>query len=294
MTNGKQILFLVPLIAVTVVNAPICFGTPAIAGTKAPTTGRVPVAVDPDAKALSAMEQSYFQHTFPADPPEKRLQRLELFLTNETQDGSVSDRVAMLKNVIARKHRTESKVASGVGSTASSNSDLNKLEQLILKKKFPHLDQSTRLAALEKKVFGAPFPAIPASERINRLKKTLGVGESDVAEVPPGFKTYRFNQEFGSANPFGMPFAAPYGSSIDPDINRQMSDMFNQLNQQLRQLHRMPPGGGFGYPNGQTPRRFIDPDGQADPDSEPEPAVPQPNNKNAPPRLPPYMDPNSI
>jgi hypothetical protein len=292
MTNRKQILFLVPLIAMSVVNAPICFAAPAVIGTKTPAAARVPVALDPDSKALSAMEQTYFQRTYPADPPDNRLRRLELFLTNESQDGTVSDRIAMLKNEIATRHRTSSKAAAGAGSAPSSNADLNKLEQLILKRKFPNLDQNARLAALEKKVFGAAFPALPVGERVNRLKKTLGVGESDVAEMPPGVRTYRFNQEFGSQSPFGTPFATPFGLSTDPDINRQMSDMFSQLNQQLRQLHKMPPG-GFNYPNGH-PRQFSDPYGQTGPDSELVPPVPQPHKNTDPPRLPPYMDPNSI
>jgi hypothetical protein len=293
MTNRKQILFLVPLIAVTAVNAPVAFGAP-ITKTKSPVT-RAAVAADPDSKALSAMEQNYFQRTYDVDPPDKRLRRLELFLTGESQEGPVSDRIAMLKNAIVNKHHNGARSGAGVGSSAASSADLAKLEQHILKKKYPALDSNARLAALEKKVFGAAFPALPAKERIDRLKKTIGIGESDVATVPPGYRSYSFNQEFGSGSPFGSPFAAPNGLGPDPDMmNRQMSDMFNQLNQQLRQLHRMPPG-GFNYPYGQTPRKFVDPDGgQAGPDSELVPTVPQPNKNTAPPRLPPYMDPNSI
>jgi hypothetical protein len=73
-----------------------------------------------------------------------------------------------------------------------------------------------------------------------------------------------------------------------------MTEMFNHLNQQLRQLHKVP--NVYGYPQTQQPRQFLNPlspnapldysDGLQD--------SPRGEASKARPSLPPYMDPNSI
>jgi hypothetical protein len=90
------------------------------------------------------------------------------------------------------------------------------------------------------------------------------------------------------------PLISPYttlvpGNSSDPSVNRQMAEMFDHLNLQLRQLHRP------GYGQQPIPRQFSNPEGGYD-FSDGLPPIPQERIQIQKPKpsLPPYMDPNSI
>ncbi len=278
MMYRTPICSLVLVLAAVIVQAPACIAAPTSRVDPAPPSSIRPSTNDADGKLLSELEQTYFQRLYAQDPPEKRLRRLELFLTGQSEFGTVPQRIALLKEYL--KHKRPPEVKDGAGAI---NVELSQLEQRILKKNFPNSDQNSRIAALEKKVFGAAFPTISTKARIGRLKKTIGIGESDVAQVPPGFRSYHFERRFhlDPNKPFGMPFGESNGFSNDPEINRQMSEMFKQLNQQLRDLQNTPRG--FSQPYNFLP----------DQDEHEMPLQPSPVRPPAP-HLPPYMDPNSI
>jgi hypothetical protein len=242
---------------------------------------------DADLKKLSSIEISHFQRSFDQDPAAKRVKRIELLLAGIGQEGSLKDRLNGL-NELTRKPNNQ-QPPSKYGASQS----ITQLELSINKKADPKLDPSTRLANLEKKVFGTPFPNLSVQQRIARLQKTIGTASSDdIAEGMPGTL-----QEFGALPRqlppgimFNSPFMSPYlqqNESSDPDVNRHMSEMFDHLNQQLRQLH-----GGQGF-NQVIPRQFSDQGGGYD-FSDGLPPIPQERPRKMKPVLPPYMDPNSI
>ena len=259
----------------------------------------------PELKAIAALEQAHLQRTFDGDPAEKRVKRLELFFAGAGQFGSLRQRAARLK-ILSLPHK-----ASAAASKHEASQSITQLELSINKKADPKIDQSTRLSNLEKKVFGSTFPTVSVDQRIARLQKTIGVGSEDIAEGMPGSM-----QRFGTlprgfppgallGSPFGTPFGSPLGSQLgspfqspymspnqmtnDPNLNQHMTEMFDHLNQQLRQLHSSP----YGYQPVPVPRGHSAPGNTYD-FSDGLPPIPGEGSSRTAPALPPYMDPNSI
>lgn len=247
---------------------------------------------DDELKILTQLEKTYFQRTFDDDLPEKRVKRLELFLNGYGLEGSLSQRILVLKNEAPSKAPGAKPAPSKHGASQS----ITQLELSILKKSYPALDLNSRLATLEKKVFGTSFANIPTAQRIARLQKTIGLQDEAIADSPDGVPnfsgspSYRFRMmppEMSSDSPFSM---IPYGNGLgdDQDLNRHVTEMFDHLNRQLRQLHNLPPG-AYRTPRNQIPQ--MPPNGSFDfSDGLP----PDGGASQTKPSLPPYMDPNSI
>ncbi len=229
-----------------------------------------------DAKALTVLENEFLHRTFEDDPLEKRMKRLELFVDGVGHFGPIAQRIKELKAAIASKNAGQKGVLPPT--KRNTGQSITTLENFILKHNYPKMEFGERLNNLERKVFGTTFATIPVEQRVARLQKTLGVGGEDVAELP-GSRMAPPGMMFSA--PFMSPFATPNDLTTDPDINRHMSQMFDHLNRQLQQLHRMPndirsfPESiyGDGLPS-------MPPTNQGEPQSKPS--------------LPPYMDPNSI
>lgn len=247
---------------------------------------------DDELKTLAQLEKNYFQRTFDDDLPEKRVKRLELFLNGYGLEGPLSQRILVLKNETPGKAPGAKPAPTKHGAAQS----VTQLELSILKKSYPALDLSSRLAALEKKVFGTPFANIPTAQRIARLQKTIGLQDDAIADAPDGVTDFSGSPSYHfrmmppgmfSDSPFSM---TPYGNGLgdDPDLNRHVTEMFDHLNRQLRQFHSIPPG-AYKVPRNQTPQ--MPPSGTFDfSDGLP----PDGAATQAKPSLPPYMDPNSI
>jgi hypothetical protein len=221
---------------------------------------------------LSQWEQQLLGQSHERDPLDKRIQRLELLLFNGTQEGSLSERLDQIRA------RIESRSAVRP-SKGAVNGSLEQLEQKILKKTFATEPVETRLTRLETKLFGKASPSMSAADRVDRLKRTIGLGE------PPPIAQFPNNNlmevPFQHGYPNGM--IMPFDQSMRPDeLNRQMSDMFRQFNQQLRQLHRLP--------NGSDSAPFTQPEMPQMPQVPQMPRI----RKHSGNELPPYLDPNSI
>jgi hypothetical protein len=288
-----------------------------------------PGATDAELKTVATLEQSAFGHLFSDDPIDKRLGRLELFTVRERLTGTVAERLAMLKTAIAQRqasHTTSAKNLAGQGKNSGQgtiSARLSRLEQNILKKSYPQLDENARLSQLEKKVFGSQFPKLASGERIDRLQKTMGIGDGDMAmsSQQPGFsQSYGFS---GSINgvPFGMHSGDGNKFSSNPAINRQLTEVFKQLHRQMQDMNGMDQGSmmspfdfGHGFPGmlPNMPRSFATPNMSPELDGD---VIPSPNRSNSQKRLgprqsqpspwqdgnnsekdklPPYLDPNSI
>ncbi len=273
-----------------------------------------------------------FSRQYPNDPPEKRVERLELLVFGATQGGSMDERWSRISKVVRDRQNPEATVAQPKNSGNSSASaspgatpakgnypSVDSLEWRVLKKTFRTEPIGERLSRLETKLLGQANPGMALFDRVERLKKisaTVAAGSqpsnSGTAALPPAMLG-----PMPKGYPRGMPFA--FGDSMNPQmpspfsmqpfngtsddfnsINRMMSEMMSQMNRQMRDLKNMPPG---------TYQYKLDPMNPGSSGLSPFRAVPskpgQPGQLNPfqpiMPRkpslqdsLPPYADPNSI
>ena len=282
-----------------------------MAGAAVPKSPQTSVVSDAE---LSAVEHRLLQKTFPQDPIDKRLQRLELLVFGATQFGTDIERWQGLQHSLAERKKEEGQNKPRRAETANAAEDVAMLEKEILKKTFAAEPTTKRLDRLETKLFGQPTATMAAQNRIERLKRATGsvVGDDgqETANIP-----YRSGRGYGQRMPFGDPFNGQvmpgFPSMMQGDP--QMREMLRQMEQQMRELdqfgngrQQMPnmPGNGqfdmrFYYqgPDGKphyfhsSPNRT--PDGNPSPKEQRKPAIPGlkvPSTNE----IPPYGDPNSI
>ena len=248
---------------------------------------------------LGSWERRLLGQDYDHDPLDKRIQRLELLLFGGTRDGSLSERLDDIRAAISARQAVKP-------SKATVSDILNQLEQRVLKKTFRTEATETRLVRLETKLFGKPSPSMTAPERIDRLKRTIGIGEPPpIAQFPGGndFGNMPYTHSFGST--IVIPFGNGGNGSTNPgDVTRQMDEMFKQLNRQMRHLNQVPriPGGQMPsmplFPSmPDFPDELLNPNGGSEQQVPPtfvHPRIRQPRERTNENALPPYADPNSI
>lgn len=272
----------------------------------------------PMPKQIGLLENRFFYHLYVQDPIEKRLERLELLVFGGTQAGTNDERLARLKKAIAERDTasaqpakppaedTQEKAQTAEPDKSKQSSTqypiLTTLEWRLLKKTYPNDSMDARLERMETKVFGQASPAMAYADRVERLKKTVGVGIADEApkgKMGPRPKA-RPRLEDGSPIPdgFGMMPTIPNLPTMPTDpLNGQrgmnpffgdFNSMFRELDRQMQEMMRMPPGHYEYDPNtGQWTER--DTGRKLSPDTAPPPAPPKKKQKP-----PPYYDPNTI
>ena len=168
-------------------------------------------------KDILVLENRFFFHHYGHDPIEKRLERLELLTLGASQFGTTSERLSHLKAAIVQRdkhaaqimadHKAE-QAKTGAGKTglkAETNYPvLSTLEWRILKKTYAAETIDQRLDRLESQLFGVPSQAMSYVDRIERLKKTAGVGAESFAasRFNPGSGLHPRNATPGTAGPF--------------------------------------------------------------------------------------------
>ena len=200
-----------------------------------------PPAAELSDKDLSLLENRYFAHPYGHDPVEKRLERLECLVFGATKGGSNPDRLARLNKAVAQRSAMPVPVEKSItgGSSASANVApgnaggkgaaasypvLNTIEWRALKKTYSAESLDQRLDRLESKMFGQPAQTMAYIDRVERLKKTLGITGND------GIK-----QQEGLTARGPMPKARPRGEGEMPDygigggapLEGMMPPMFN-------------------------------------------------------------------
>ncbi len=296
-------------------------------------------AADPVLAQVGQLEHRFFFRLYARDPVEKRLERLELLVFGGIQPGSSEERLARLKKTITNRDSRSGDIArqkpgpaespgaqkpappasAKQGSGSSQYPILNTLEWRALKKTYGKDSLDERLDRLETKLFGQPSPAMAYADRVERLKRTLGVG---IAQAPaplvpgplgpkPKARPHAPGDFYGGgiwppefSEPFGGDETNPGSPLFGPDIGTPFgmapgfSDMFRQLERQMEQLQRMPSGvwqwdpqsGAWISPR--SGRQFKPAPGQEPPGRTPSaPFSPAPRRQ---PVIPPYGDPNSI
>ncbi|HEY9775680.1 MAG TPA: hypothetical protein V6C81_18090 [Planktothrix sp.] len=222
---------------------------------------------------LDVWEEKLFGHQFDKDPLDKRIQRLELLLFGGTQDGDYSQRLDNLRSTIA------SRVSVKVSKAPINDGSLAVIEKRVLKHTYAAQTADQRLSRIEEKIFGKASPAMSIADRIDRLKKTLGIGATPpIAQNPTAEPFGMFGGNQDMMRRFNMQ-VVPFGDQsmgMPDDMSNQMNQMMRQFNQQMSQMHRrrgpvapivpfprMNPGGGMRQDNSDQ-------------------------------KLPPYTDPNAI
>jgi hypothetical protein len=93
------------------------------------------------------------------------------------------------------------------------------LEWRVLKKTYPGESLDQRLNRLEEHIFGAPAQAMSYLDRVERLRKTTGIGvsqaPSDTGVTAPGGRLKYGPLPRAGVNDFSSPFSAPNSSRIE-------------------------------------------------------------------------------
>jgi hypothetical protein len=292
-------------------------------------------------KDIGLLENRFFSRLYTNDPIEKRLERLELMVFGGTQDGDNEHRLGRLKKAVADRAEqqpaakgtaADSKAAPKEKAQSSTQyTALNTLEWRVFKKTFAADSLDDRLSRLEKKLFGADSPSMAYIDRVDRLKRTLGIGVP-VAQQPtgplgPAPKARPRGQMGSDFWSFGTPLITgmvPHEGDFFGDedmglppvfgfgLSSSINNMFRDMERQMMQLQQLPPGSYTFDPKTNSwvdqNNNHIKPDGgsgKAVP-HKPAPMLPAPNFKapklspsplfphDSDSELPPYSDPNTI
>lgn len=246
------------------------------------------------AKDLALLENRFFSRQYASDPTDKRVERLELLVFGGVQDGDLSARWARLNKAIAARPAQAAKdaapagqkagadgdkagAAAGAGSGSSQYPVLNTLEWRALKKTFANESLDDRLGRLEKKLFGQDAPGMAYVDRVDRLKKTLGIGVAAAAPSGPlgpaprarsrnlpdtsldsfvspfgGFGRRGGEQIYGDEGTYGSPDDRAFGGGLQmnpftfgfgtPAINGAFNQLFADMQRQMSEINRLGPG----------------------------------------------------
>jgi hypothetical protein len=256
-------------------------GSPALA--VPPSTNgaapRVPTLTD-----LAVLENRFFSHPYSQDPVDKRLERLECMVFGGIQGGSNEARLTKLMKVVAERAQKPiaqdqtAKVEVPKGEPAAKDNGgeagkypvLNTLEWRALKKTFPNESLDQRLDRLESKMFGQPAQSMAYFDRVERLRKTLGIGIETGLDTPlaggvgpapraragtpddDSIGSGRIGRPFGGGGgltpsfpgmspDLGFGFGFPAGI-FDATFDKQLHQMMEQMNKQMAEARRLGSG----------------------------------------------------
>lgn len=299
--------------------------SPAVAANPAAKPA-APVPTTSPFNDLKALERRFFFHEYDHDPLEKRLERIELLVFGGAQEGENTSRLQRLRQAVTLRdkeaaHKLEEKnralkaPAATPKATAPTSSAqypiLQTLEWRALQKTYGSETLDQRLDRLETSLLGQPSPAMSYADRIERLRKMIGV-ETAVTPLSPKTNIPRgpLPRATAKRRP-GMPNYSPYitplprsggedwdsegdgdDMSFEDDMRTQMT---NDLQTMMEFMQRMQGGAmpGFRSPGG-VPfggRGILIPSAPGNGNGATPYAVPVQPKK---PKLPPYADPNSI
>lgn len=309
-----------------------------------------PAAGNLNPNELALLENRFFSHTYAHDPLEKRLERIECLVYGSTREGSNQERMARLKKTVAERSAQPLKSASekdAVKLESNNNANkietkaeapssskqypiLNTLEWRALKKTYQSESLDQRLDRLESKMFGQPAQTMAYIDRVDRLKRTLGIGVETASPDgitatgplpkarPRGEESeingFNFPQSFPQIGDLGMTpgFGGPPGQAIPsfPLGNelmpfsgnplgglRQMQQLFQSMEKQMADMRRLGPGTWVKDPKTNewidlSSGRRISPDGK--PKGTAPGAAPPALDQGIIREIPGYADPNSI
>ncbi len=281
-------------------------------------------------RELKGLETRFFVHDYDKDSPERRLQRLESFVFGGYQTGTNEERLDRLKDAITKHDSENAKTLSernkqlskaapapetdSAPSKASMPTSsqqfpvLDTLEWRVLKKTYQKESLDQRLERLETALIGQPRPSISYIDRIDSLKKIVGIDipqtnpflsmpmpKSQVAPTSPFLPRQQRSMIPRNAYPLGTPFNTPFDSplsrrnprdkSVEQDFQerstKDLATMLDFMNQFMEKDFMGTPG--FSSPHGFSSPPLIIP-------MQPQRMLPVKEKET----IPPYEDPNSI
>jgi len=290
-------------------------------------------------KNLKILENRYFFHDYNHDPIEKRLERLELLILGGVQGGNNKLRLDKLKAMVQQrdaqaakdlqartkelKESKDHRADAGASIADSQYPVLNTLEWRALKKTYKGESLDKRLERLETSLFGVPASSMSYADRVDRLKKVIGIEQiqvnnsgsanqpKTVGPLPRAENQLPFDlrrmpmdgrsiviEQFPGQLPNAMP--GPEFKDLAESTMR-----FRKIFDQMQKMMEMLPGMGSGMPS-ELPPGFMQsfpfptsPDGEMQtlPKSREGrglslPKVVEPEQGSG--TIPPYIDPNSI
>lgn len=230
---------------------------------------------------ISKLEQRFFQHPYPKETAQLRLERLEKTVFGEAREGPENERLsALLKAIpdlnspqIATEEESETiksppdlKAASPAESfkhknkashpdegadhipLASKYPAVTAIEQKLLGRDYAQEPVGERLSRLETKVFGKLSQIEDLSERVDRLKQRTGV---DIASQVPRGSDWADDDDDGQGITEQAPPVARYSNGEDGksfsgrDLRRDFRSMGLP-----RQYQGVPPSGSGAYGTG--------------------------------------------
>lgn len=307
-----------PLMAALAAIGFLCSAEAYAANPTAPAPSTAASASDPF-KDLKGLERRFFFHEYDHDPLEKRLERIELLVFGAAQDGQNTDRLKRLRDAVATRDKEAAQrlaeknravkpglpTAKTTAPTSSSQYPiLQTLEWRALQKTYGSESLDQRLDRLETSLLGQPSPAMSYADRIERLKKMIGVetASSPTPKITPLPKGPAPRAQARRLTPFSSPYVIPvprsewqegeegFDSTFEDDLRQQMNNDLRTMMDMMQRMNRMPgfrvPGQGGG--NGRGMIVPVPGDGMTPFVVPSQPSVPKR------PKVPPYADPNSI
>jgi hypothetical protein len=210
---------------------------------------------------ISRLEEKFFQHTYPKDTWQARLERVEKMVFGEAKTGSSKDRLAALLTAVpnlpsgdADQAKTAPKTAQNAGEPAKTPRNrhaktpaatepdpiieaesgqttdpspggypaVTAIEQKVLGKDYSSEPVNQRLSRLETNVFGKPSSSTDLSDRVDRLKQKTGI---DIVRQTRPTSDWADEDE-NSMTSFGMPSRKSYSSSSMPQPYSSADDSY--------------------------------------------------------------------
>jgi hypothetical protein len=210
-------------------------------------------------KDVLVLENRFFCHHYGHDPMEKRIERLELITLGSAQVGSNAERLSRLKLAVVNRDKSaaktiarESQKPDGELASKTNYPVLGTLEWRILKKTYASEAIDPRLARMETQLFGMPAQSMSYVDRIERLKKTIGMDIPATANGSQSGNAPLASRPFSrgiSKNQIGLggPLPRAHGGGLDNGFSIQIGPGIsaNTFNNSFGF-----PGPGFAAPGG--------------------------------------------
>jgi len=220
----------------------------------------------PNPAELEKLETKMFSRHYPNDPPEKRVERLELLFFGATQGGNLDERWTRISRAIKERQNPEASSAQSAGTPVPSSGApktsaapqkgnypaVDSLEWRVLKKTYRAEPIGERLSRLETKLLGQASPNMALFDRVERLKKigatvagdnsprsATGLPPAILGPMPKGFPRdmpFAFEELPDGANPFSGQQAPMQPFSMQP---YSMQPFSGEGSMNLGSLNRM-------------------------------------------------------
>lgn len=218
------------------------------------------------ASTINSLENHFFEHTYPSDNDEKRVERLEKLVFGESKTGDIQSRLQSLSSSMPKETDAsqlassqqsqntqvaqnnnqappaQDQSATGQNTTPDDPSTdyprVDAAEHLLLGKTFQKEPISRRLDQLEAKAFGKPSGNPDLSDRVDKLDDYIQSRyHQSIAELTDPRKQlhYSSNSEDSNLRPVSLSQNPQYPNppSDAPSVNAPLQDQVSWMEQKI-------------------------------------------------------------